>query len=242
MSVGSSPLARGLLSLVSELPQRTRIIPARAGFTRRGRRLSGSRRDHPRSRGVYPPSCPTASCAPGSSPLARGLRRPSPSRRARTRIIPARAGFTGRQRRHGDRGGDHPRSRGVYEQAARPAYRNQGSSPLARGLPKWKATPPGVSGIIPARAGFTRGCLSDLPYGEDHPRSRGVYPPEPRGQRGARGSSPLARGLRARVARRAGARGIIPARAGFTAEEASHEHHDPDHPRSRGVYPPSTGS
>ena len=53
-SMGSSPLARGLLQVRAVPGLGVGIIPARAGFTGRlvpGR--SGSR-DHPRSRGVYP--------------------------------------------------------------------------------------------------------------------------------------------------------------------------------------------
>ena len=50
---GSSPLARGLLSPSPRRGSRHRIIPARAGFTRGGRRAGSWR--------------------PGSSPLARGL-------------------------------------------------------------------------------------------------------------------------------------------------------------------------
>ena len=50
---GSSPLARGLRRDRRQDRHQSRIIPARAGFTRRGRVQPGSRPDHPRSRGVY---------------------------------------------------------------------------------------------------------------------------------------------------------------------------------------------
>ena len=50
------------------------------------------------------------------------------------------------------------------------------------------------------------------------------------------GSSPLARGLRETGNPFAGDDGIIPARAGFTRLDASSTSHEPDHPRSRGVY------
>ena len=52
--------------------------------------------------------------AAGSSPLARGLQRYSPSEGESRGIIPARAGFTpfGFVGEGGDE--DHPRSRGVY--------------------------------------------------------------------------------------------------------------------------------
>ena len=69
--------------------------------------------------------------------------------------------------------------------------------PLARGLPS-----PSCS----ASAG-----------GGDHPRSRGVYRPWPPPSCRARGSSPLARGLRVGVVDGADEPRIIPARAGFTS-------------------------
>ena len=50
---GSSPLARGLLLAGLSYGVEERIIPARAGFTLVSRSPRTSRRDHPRSRGVY---------------------------------------------------------------------------------------------------------------------------------------------------------------------------------------------
>ena len=55
---GSSPLARGLLIVLSTLVADVRIIPARAGFTTASRPTSTRRWDHPRSRGVYSSSSP----------------------------------------------------------------------------------------------------------------------------------------------------------------------------------------
>ena len=72
---GSSPLARGLLQATPQRVGARRIIPARAGFTGQRRRHRGGDRDHPRSRGVYPPPAAPGRAPPGSSPLARGLRR-----------------------------------------------------------------------------------------------------------------------------------------------------------------------
>ena len=52
------------------------------------------------------------------------------------------------------------------------------------------------------------------------------------------GSSPLARGLQRLLRHRVDVRGIIPARAGFTASVSASPESSSDHPRSRGVYPP----
>ena len=94
-------------------------------------------------------------------------------------------------------------------------------------------------GIIPARAGFTRGRRRPSNSPPDHPRSRGVY-----GHRRAHrilcaGSSPLARGLRMGGGALGPAPRIIPARAGFTARVTCAPASARDHPRSRGVYMPS---
>ena len=71
--VGSSPLARGLHTILINVDPPARIIPARAGFTRKLLPGLRSNWDHPRSRGVYTSSIPRSRIAWGSSPLARGL-------------------------------------------------------------------------------------------------------------------------------------------------------------------------
>ena len=199
-SPGSSPLARGL--------------PTFHAHARK------SEWDHPRSRGVYWPGPSPRSARPGSSPLARGLRLLKRPRVNIHRIIPARAGFTGKSVREDRPRPDHPRSRGVYAPARSSRSSSRGSSPLARGLRRADLDPRGAEGIIPARAGFTtrrrRGCRRC----PDHPRSRGVYPLAFGAPATGAGSSPLARGLRDHG--RAGRRDvrIIPARAGFTTSLA----------------------
>ena len=54
---GSSPLARGLRTGRKTTMNPTRIIPARAGFTRRRTARGPGHGDHPRSRGVYVHGC-----------------------------------------------------------------------------------------------------------------------------------------------------------------------------------------
>ena len=192
---------------------------------------------YPRSCGVYGwgPSSPRRAC--GSSPLARGLRG-SRTRWPRTwRIIPARAGFTSMRHTDFSIATDHPRSRGVYGLLAIGAGAAFGSSPLARGLREPAGGLLGIPRIIPARAGFTAPSSSGSCARPDHPRSRGVYQQQYRAHACSPGSSPLARGLLGQPSPRGDGRGIIPARAGFTAPRARRARRDPDHPRSRGVYP-----
>ena len=111
------------------------IIPARAGFTRPWRACRTAVKDHPRSRGVYPLSCPVLKTEIGSSPLARGLRGVRDRAYPLRRIIPARAGFTSCSPSRSLSRGDHPRSRGVYAVL--------------------DLVTVGHLRIIPARAGFT---------------------------------------------------------------------------------------
>ena len=193
---GSSPLARGLLSVGARERDDIRIIPARAGFTNPASTCHSRSQDHPRSRGVYISPCGLADNIAGSSPLARGLQiRLSP-------MVPAAP--------------DHPRSRGVYpiffwprgiRRGSSPLARGllprevydfvdnriiparagftwdvvicqvgfHGSSPLARGLPINNEITIEPQGIIPARAGFTPWEPPTRLIIGDHPRSRGVY-------------------------------------------------------------------
>ena len=172
-----------------------RIIPARAGFTISESTRACGCRDHPRSRGVYTASRQGWHSRQGSSPLARGLQACRGRQGYCRRIIPARAGFTVGGDLSGGLGGDHPRSRGVYVLWTTLTTKGHGSSPLARGLPTPQAPTRPMTGIIPARAGFTRSPALTSPVPRDHPRSRGVYHcGSPWGFSGD-GSSPLARGL-----------------------------------------------
>ena len=218
---GSSPLARGLLSGHFLLLRVDGIIPARAGFTRSAGRAISFPRDHPRSRGVYATAPAAEGRARGSSPLARGLR-PARPRASRSRgIIPARAGFTARRRSPMSRCPDHPRSRGVYNKKMFYMTHEDGSSPLARGLPESAHHSPAGRGIIPARAGFTASRLRRHRGQRDHPRSRGVYSQVYFNDIVSRGSSPLARGLQHVGEGVVTELRIIPARAGFTGSSLS---------------------
>ena len=233
---GSSPLARGLHSLTPRSPTVAGIIPARAGFTLLITTLKNAYKDHPRSRGVYRDRSVSRVAGRGSSPLARGLQRPSHLRVGGARIIPARAGFTLPWTVELSCRRDHPRSRGVYRTSPTGAAARWGSSPLARGLPGVLIISASTVGIIPARAGFTATCARAWKPGADHPRSRGVYEHDIKMMDNADGSSPLARGLRDRRAGHHRRHRIIPARAGFTRIFPCRVTQIGDHPRSRGVY------
>ena len=134
ISDGSSPLARGLHQQPVPGEAARGIIPARAGFTRASYWAVAACADHPRSRGVYEDRAVVDAYVGGSSPLARGLRTELLKPCVRTRIIPARAGFTRLITGSPTQSRDHPRSRGVYVAFSSARELSPGSSPLARGL------------------------------------------------------------------------------------------------------------
>ena len=262
MTIGSSPLARGLPRNLTMLPIEARIIPARAGFTSVPGAHHHPHQDHPRSRGVYPLHPLGGGDPPGSSPLARGLRIWGRASTGSSMDHPRSRGvYATSDQRYPQLGGssplarglpprgygparareDHPRSRGVYFCLRTAVGHRTGSSPLARGLQVGVRVIHFGAWIIPARAGFTAARSSPPPPRWDHPRSRGVYRSSQISPVRMSGSSPLARGLRVvsaiflRMAR------IIPARAGFTRMTTSPSSVTWDHPRSRGVYPAVTG-
>ena len=172
----------------------------------------------------------------GSSPLARGTRRPPSREVAAPRFIPARAGNTLREGQGGNPASVHPRSRGEHVNSRPTKSHATGSSPLARGtrlalwLLRW------IRRFIPARAGNTRDGPPRDAQRPVHPRSRGEHAPFDGSAGQSTGSSPLARGTQARINRAEGEDRFIPARAGNTTSAPSPPPSRPVHPRSRGEH------
>ena len=213
---GSSPLARGTLLEGVRTADCVRFIPARAGNTSRASRSRRSWSVHPRSRGEHTGSLWPAPRTGGSSPLARGTLRRGRARAAELRFIPARAGNTPAAPASPRRSAVHPRSRGEHECGPAPGGDEAGSSPLARGTQGTARPWPGRSRFIPARAGNTHRTLSARLHPPVHPRSRGEHSIPFGARRPGGGSSPLARGTRARQGPGVDVLRFIPARAGNT--------------------------
>ena len=91
---GSSPLARGTLSVGAVLFSLLRLIPARAGNTGVFYFFTAPTPAHPRSRGEHSMRIPPRADTAGSSPLARGTPCSWCSCIGVFRLIPARAGNT----------------------------------------------------------------------------------------------------------------------------------------------------
>ena len=179
---------------------------------------SGTRRTraHPRSRGEHLPVRLPGFPSPGSSPLARGTRGVCEGLEERGGLIPARAGNTPKVRCRGCCVGAHPRSRGEHASGEVLIDRALGSSPLARGTPRFVVMVTVTVGLIPARAGNTPPPRYAPRLVRAHPRSRGEHSTEPNVYRGSSGSSPLARGTPAGDRKDPPTHGLIPARAGNT--------------------------
>ena len=137
-NAGSSPRVRGkLLHLVAQLVD-LRIIPARAGQTRRRRTAPRPRPDHPRACGANGGIRVRLHHPPGSSPRVRGKRGRGADVGRHPRIIPARAGQTIRPSPMTVRPQDHPRACGANLAHAFGNLFAIGSSPRVRGkLPGW---------------------------------------------------------------------------------------------------------
>ena len=151
--------------------------------------------DHPRSRGEYLKTCWGLRVGGGSSPLSRGILSAKIRSIREIRIIPALAGNTIGWTAIGPRAGDHPRSRGEYQQPQPPWWSSWGSSPLSRGIPHQWRLGPATTGIIPALAGNTFDPAMVGGRLRDHPRSRGEYPDSSASNSTPSGSSPLSRGI-----------------------------------------------
>ncbi len=132
-----------------------RFIPAGAGNTTSGRRTGRHRSVHPRWRGEHQGSQALGPGNSGSSPLARGTRRPAPSRRRHHRFIPAGAGNTRPGRAILQSWTVHPRWRGEHLSSSCLVKAATGSSPLARGTLPALLNEADRLRFIPAGAGNT---------------------------------------------------------------------------------------
>ena len=152
---GSSPHARGTLDVEAARCARERIIPACAGNTVPQDRFGWPGPDHPRMRGEHGRPQAGTTITGGSSPHARGtLTAVCPVDRL-TRIIPACAGNTNRDRTSDRRSTDHPRMRGEHRSKPWNWTSRTGSSPHARGTRPGHPSGAKPRRIIPACAGNT---------------------------------------------------------------------------------------
>ena len=152
-----------------------RLIPARAGNTTRASPSLVPSSAHPRSRGEHQLLDLCRSRNYGSSPLARGTLRGYHLPVGNGRLIPARAGNTVSLPRLRGRYPAHPRSHREHKEIRFRVGAQMGSSPLAQGTHDPVDLVDHWEGLIPARAGNTRGSSATGRSCPVHPRSRGEH-------------------------------------------------------------------
>ena len=172
---GSSPHARGTLSVVVAEVKPSGIIPACAGSTAGPCPGRASPGDHPRMRGEHLIMFCIFSSSQGSSPHARGAHKGIGQLVVCDGIIPACAGSTWCAQARPNICWDHPRMRGEHPRVPRTPPRARGSSPHARGAQALAQGHPLTCGIIPACAGSTNISQRVCASVRDHPRMRGEH-------------------------------------------------------------------
>ena len=164
-------------------------------------------------------------------------------------LIPARAGKTHPRDAVGGLGWAHPRTGGENTTGSHSAGELPGSSPHGRGKLTVPHSACGVRGLIPARAGKTRGDVVCESVTQAHPRTGGENFDVTELLVRNSGSSPHGRGKRPAARRRTAPTGLIPARAGKTADVGFPRRALRAHPRTggenahnRGIPQADTGS
>ena len=193
-----------------------RLIPARAGKTALIALTPSPIAAHPRACGENSARTATTRRVCGSSPRVRGKPLRPVRRGPRQRLIPARAGKTAAMRLAFSETGAHPRACGENSTAALYRTAASGSSPRVRGKRQARHVVPHDRGLIPARAGKTRGRRPGRAHAWAHPRACGENGVAMDVNSIGCGSSPRVRGKRARRRSTCVRSGLIPARAGKT--------------------------
>ena len=198
ISTGSSPQARGTLRLLPALAAMARFIPAGAGNAVAHSRTTTAQTVHPRRRGERIFWKQSISASNGSSPQARGTRTIGSDSLEIERFIPAGAGNASSINEHYDCRTVHPRRRGERPVTGSNTIAPSGSSPQARGTPSDGMQETKNLRFIPAGAGNAERACSIRASASVHPRRRGERLARRRTDYAVGGSSPQARGTRAR--------------------------------------------
>ena len=153
--IGSSPHARGALAALRWKEVAAGVIPACAGSTIPVWECRVGFGGHPRMRGEHSNACTAKRSLLGSSPHARGARRPARCSPRFARVIPACAGSTAGKVLAKFAAWGHPRMRGEHGTWPSLFRVERGSSPHARGAPFPARRGDQMGGVIPACAGST---------------------------------------------------------------------------------------
>ena len=130
---GSPPPMRGKVTLKNVTGKEVGITPAYAGKSGNVGKSWFYRRDHPRLCGEKPASSSLVMFQPGSPPPMRGKEEKENEKRVSSRITPAYAGKSDRQRGQQQLYRDHPRLCGEKTKKRPAVSRGVGSPPPMRG-------------------------------------------------------------------------------------------------------------
>ena len=170
---GTSPRTRGKQSIWQHGETAPRNIPAHAGKTPSGKKISSHTTEHPRARGENRSSPADNNKKIGTSSRTRGKRPTGLLDPTNSRNIPAHAGKTYLHSRFDFGCEEHPRARGENRCLGLLLRLWHGTSPRTRG----KRCALHQRGLkrrnIPAHAGKTRAAGSGTQKVREHPRARG---------------------------------------------------------------------
>ena len=214
---GSSPRVRGKQEGAGGEPCRVGLIPACAGKTGSPASLTSGGRAHPRVCGENEGALRSVLARWGSSPRVRGKLTPITIVAIPTRLIPACAGKTVRDRSRAAADRAHPRVCGENALVVWENVEGAGSSPRVRGKPIRSFTASRTLRLIPACAGKT--LFSGRPgiQAAAHPRVCGENARVSVCGTVGVGSSPRVRGKRNYPSEEFMPLGLIPACAGKTS-------------------------
>ena len=213
---GSSPRVRGKQRRWDVHDAVLGLIPARAGKTPTSRPRGATARAHPRACGENGSNFTGVTAVRGSSPRVRGKHAHPTQHGRRTRLIPARAGKTVIIQASRAVNTAHPRACGKNGHHPGEPGGEHGSSPRVRGKQRERPLDEPQPGLIPARAGKTKGRCATRASRRAHPRACGENGDVGGPQAGGLGSSPRVRGKPSSRQHRPPRQRLIPARAGKT--------------------------
>ena len=214
--MGSSPRVRGKQEGAGGEPCRVGLIPACAGKTGSPASLTSGGRAHPRVCGENEGALRSVLARWGSSPRVRGKLTPITIVAIPTRLIPACAGKTVRDRSRAAADRAHPRVCGENALVVWENVEGAGSSPRVRGKRRADAPEGGGCRLIPACAGKTQLPERGVHAPRAHPRVCGENVANAETMSRAEGSSPRVRGKRDHHRAHRRPRRLIPACAGKT--------------------------
>ena len=214
---GSSPRGRGKQRSTYHGWLQLGLIPTRAGKTLLDGFSTVVVRAHPHAGGENAIALAQKVLRDGSSPRGRGKHQSRRECCGRMGLIPTRAGKTVQARGPGLRAVAHPHAGGENWTVRSPVSRFKGSSPRGRGKLVRSLLRKAQAGLIPTRAGKTRGQRRARDPARAHPHAGGENFKYYGWNDTVGGSSPRGRGKLVCSVGDPVEGGLIPTRAGKTA-------------------------